>query len=88
MYGIKIPKPNNNTIQTQTQTHTHTHTHTHNYSMGFSGGSDGKESACNARDLDLIPVLGRFPAEGNLLSTPIFCLENPYGQRSLAGYSL
>jgi len=57
--------------------------------MGFSGDSDGKESACNARDLDLIPVLGRFPAEGNLLlSTPIFCLENPHGQRSLAGYSL
>ena len=58
MYGIKIPKPNNNTIQT------HTHTHT-NYSMGFSGDSDGKESACNARDLDLIPVSGRSPGEGN-----------------------
>ena len=25
--------------------------------MGFSGGSDGKESACNAGDLDLIPEL-------------------------------
>ena len=23
--------------------------------MGFSGGSDGKESACNAGDLGLIP---------------------------------
>ena len=29
--------------------YTHTHTHTHTY-IGFPGGSDGKESACNARD--------------------------------------
>ena len=26
--------------------------------MGFPGGSDGKESACNAKDLDSIPGLG------------------------------
>ena len=32
--------------------------------MGFSGGSAGKESACNVRDLDLIPGLGRFPGKG------------------------
>jgi len=31
-------------------------------SMGFPGGSDGKESACNAGDLGLIPALGRSPA--------------------------
>ena len=24
--------------------------------MGFSGGSDGKESACNARDMGLIYI--------------------------------
>ena len=29
--------------------------------MGFPGGSDGKESACNAGDLGLIPGLGRSP---------------------------
>ena len=29
---------------------------------GFPGGSDGKESACNA---GLIPGLGRSPGEGN-----------------------
>ena len=29
--------------------------------MGFPGGSDGKESACNAGDLDSIPGSGRFP---------------------------
>ena len=33
--------------------------------MGFPGGSAGKESACNARDLSLIPGLGRSPGEGN-----------------------
>ena len=32
---------------------------------GFSGGSDGKESACNAGDLGLIPGLGRSPGEEN-----------------------
>ena len=31
----------------------------------FPGGSEGKESACNARDLDLILRLGRSPGEGN-----------------------
>ena len=33
--------------------------------MGFPGGSGGKESACNAGDLCLIPGLGRYPGEGN-----------------------
>ena len=30
----------------------------------FPGGSVGKESACNAGELDLIPGLGRSPGEG------------------------
>ena len=30
-----------------------------NANMGFSGGSDSTESACNAGDLDLIPGSGR-----------------------------
>ena len=29
----------------------------------FSGGSDGKESACNAGDLGSVPGLGRSPGE-------------------------
>ena len=33
--------------------------------MGFPGGSDSKESACNAGDLGLIPRLGRSLGEGN-----------------------
>ena len=32
---------------------------------GFPGGSDGKESACNAGDLGSIPGLGRSSGEGN-----------------------
>ena len=32
---------------------------------GFPGGSDGKESVCNAGDPGLIPGLGRSPGEGN-----------------------
>ena len=32
---------------------------------GFPGGSGGKESACNAGDMGLIPGSGRSPGEGN-----------------------
>ena len=31
----------------------------------FSGGLEGKASACNARDLGSIPGSGRSPGEGN-----------------------
>ena len=39
-------------------------------------GSAGKESACNAGDLGLIPGLGRFPREGNGNQLQYFCLGN------------
>ena len=42
----------------------------------FPGVSDGKESASNARDLGLIPGLGRFPGEGNGYPHQYSCLEN------------
>ena len=45
--------------------------------MGFPGGSDGKESTCNAGDLGLIAGLGRSPAEGNGNPLQYSCLENP-----------
>ena len=32
--------------------------------LGFPGGSAGKESACTAGNLGLIPGLGRSPGEG------------------------
>ena len=47
------------------------------YFSGFPGGSDGKESACNARDLGLTPGLGRFPGEENGYSLQYICVENP-----------
>ena len=34
-------------------------------SLGFHGGSDGKESACTVEDLGSIPGLGRSPGDGN-----------------------
>ena len=53
----------------------------------FPGGSDGKISAFNVRDLGLIPGLGRYPGGGRGNPLPYFCLENPCGLWSLAGYS-
>ena len=53
----------------------------------FPGGSDGKESACNAGDLGSIPGLGRSPGGGHGSPLQYSCLENPQGQRRLAGYS-
>ena len=46
------------------------------YDLGFPGGSDGKESACDVGDLGLISGLGRSPGEGN--GYPLQCsyLEN------------
>ena len=39
--------------------------------MGFPGGSDGKESTCNAGDLGSVPGLGRSPGVGIGLPTPV-----------------
>ena len=44
--------------------------------MGFPGGSDGKESACNARDLGSVPGLGRSPGEGKGYPLQYSGLEN------------
>ena len=40
--------------------------------MGFPGGSDGKESACNAGDLGSIAGLRRFPWRRARQPTPVF----------------
>ena len=45
--------------------------------LDFSGGSDGKESACSAGDPGLIPGSGRCPGEGNGSPLQYSCLENP-----------
>ena len=44
--------------------------------LGFPGGSDSKESACNAGDLGTAPGLGRCPGEGNGYLLQYSCLEN------------
>ena len=44
--------------------------------MGFSDGSNGKESACNAGDVCSIPGLGRSLGEGNGNPPQYSCLEN------------
>ena len=44
--------------------------------MGFPGGSDGKESACNTGDPGSILGLGRSPEEGNGNPLQYSCLEN------------
>ena len=55
--------------------------------MGFPGGTDSKEFTCNARDLDINPVLGKSPWTREWLLTPVFLSGEFHGQRSLAGYS-
>ena len=56
------------------------------YTLGVPGGSDGKESACNAEDLSLISGLGRSSGEGHGNPLQYSCLENPHGQRGLLVY--
>ena len=61
---------------------------------GFPGGSDGKESACNARDLISVRV-GKIPwillprslGGGHGNPTPVFLPGESPGQRSLVGFS-
>ena len=47
------------------------------YKTGFPGGSDGKESACNAEDPCSVSGSGRSPGEGNGDPLQYSCLENP-----------
>ena len=47
---------------------------------GFLGGSGSKESACDVRDMGLIPGSGRSPGEGNdssILAWRIPWIEEP-----------
>ena len=55
--------------------------------LRFPGGSDGKESFYNVGDVGSIPGLGRSLGGGNDYPLQYSYLENPHGQRSLAGYS-
>ena len=58
--------------------------------MGFPGSSVVKNllaSVGDAKDMGLIPGLGRSSGIGNGNPLQYSCLENPHGLRSLVGYS-
>ena len=55
--------------------------------MGFSGGSDGKESACSVGDLSSIPGSGRSLGKENSNPLQYSCWKKSHGQGSLVGYS-
>ena len=59
------------------------------WGMGIPGGSDVKESACNARDPGSIPELGRFPGKrkGYPLQYSVFLPGELHEQGNLAGCS-
>ena len=59
------------------------------YLLGYTGlpmWLSSIESTCNAGGLGLIPGLRRFPGGGHGNPFQYSSLENPHGQRSLAGY--
>ena len=45
--------------------------------QGLPGGSDGRESACHAGDLNSIPGLGRSPRRGHGNPLQYSCLKSP-----------
>ena len=51
--------------------------------MGFPGGSDGKESACEVGDPGSIPRSGRSPGEGNGSPLQSSCLQNSMDREAL-----
>ena len=53
--------------------------------MGFPGGSNVKESACNVGDPCLIPESGISPGGGNGNPFQYSCLDNPMTEE-LVGY--
>ena len=50
--------------------------------VGLPWWLSGKESACNAGDLGLIPGLGGSPGKGNGNLIQYSCLENPMDRRA------
>ena len=54
--------------------------------MRATGGTESKEYACNARDLDSI-AMGRSHGGGHWQPTPVFLPGESHGQRSLVGCS-
>ena len=55
--------------------------------LGNSGGSDSKESACNAGDPGFYPWVGKIPWRREWQPTPVFLPGKSHGQRNLVGYN-
>ena len=55
--------------------------------LGFPGGLDGKESACNAGNLRLVPRLGRSSGERNGYPLKYSCLGNLMDKGNWQAYS-
>ena len=60
---------------------------TYSISQGFPGGSDGKESICNAGDAGFDIWVGKIPWSRKWQPTPVFLPRESHGQRSLVGFS-
>ena len=58
-----------------------------NAPLGFTGGSDAKESARNGGDLASIPGSGSSPGGGNVNPLRYSCLENSMDGGAWVGYS-
>ena len=54
--------------------------------VGFPGGSDGRESACNAGTPRFDPWLGKIAWRRAWQPMPVFLPTESHGQRSLVGY--
>ena len=54
----------------------------------YAGGSEGKESACNARDLGSESWFGKIPWRREWQPTPVFLSGKSQGQRTLVGCRL
>ena len=61
---------------------TKSQTQLRNYYFYFSGGSDGKASACNAGDVGSIPGSGRAPGERNGNHSSILAWRIPWTEES------
>ena len=58
----------------------------HGTHLGFPGGSDGKESACNAGRPGFNPWVGKIPLRREWQPTPVFLPGEFHGQSGPAGY--
>ena len=58
------------------------------FTFTFPDGSEGKEPTCNARDLDLIPGLGRSLGGGTDNPLQYSCLENPMDRGAYGPWDL